>query len=63
MHEGSEVSRWERWENSEVARSERWVGSEVASSERLERSEVTRWEVPSFMRGWGTKLCCIASGK
>ena len=57
------MSRWERWENSEVTRSERWVGSEVASSERLERSEVTRWEVPGFMRGWGTKLCCIASGK
>ena len=31
MHEGSEVARWERWENSEVARSERWEGSEVAS--------------------------------
>ena len=44
MHEGSELARWERWENSEVARSDGWDGSEVASSERWDGSEVTKWE-------------------
>ena len=43
---GSEVTRWERWENSEVvARLERWDGSEVVASwERWEGSQVTRKE-------------------
>ena len=35
-------------------------GSEAA---RGKNSEVARWEAPGFIRGWGTKLYCIASGK
>ena len=63
VQEGSEVASWKRWENSEVASWERWDGSEEARWERSESSEVTRWEVPGCIRGLGTKLCCIASGK
>ena len=47
VHEGSEVTRWERWENSEVAQSEGREGSEVAIWERWEGSEIARW-----LHGW-----------
>ena len=57
MHEGSEVARWERWENSEVARSERWEGSEVASwkGERAVRRQGGRFLV--LFNGGGCIVC------
>ena len=35
----------------------------MARWERWESSDVARYEVLGFLRGWRTKLCCIASGK
>ena len=46
MHEGSEVARWERWENSEVARSKRWEGSEAAS---WKGGREIRWQGGRFL--------------
>ena len=58
--------RWQGGKGERIVRwqvGERWDGSEEARWERSESSEVTRWEVPGCIRGLGTKLCCIASGK
>ena len=41
---GSELVRWESWEDSEVARSERWKGSEVAIWGRWRVARWERWE-------------------
>ena len=34
---------------------EKWKGTEMARWERQESGEVGRWEVPSFIQGWGTQ--------
>ena len=39
VYEGSEVAKWQRWENNEVLRSERWEGSEVARWEMWDSSD------------------------
>ena len=53
LHGLREVKCWSEF--GEVGRWGRWKDNVVARSERQESGEVRRWEVPSFVQGWGTQ--------